>query len=673
MAGERQLVVQILGDASSAIKAFQGMQSSADSTASRMSQLGDRFTDVGKRATLFVTLPIVGALGAATKAAADEGKEMAVLANSLKNATGATADQVAATEKWITKTQNATGIADGELRPALGRLVMATKDTEKAQDLLGTAMDVSVARGISLETAATALSKAYLGNTAGLGRLGIATKDAEGNALTFEQVMANLNKTVGGAAAAAADTAAGRAAILRAKFSDLTEDIGTRLIPVMEKIAGVIGKVFDAFTSLPDGAQQFAVIAALAAAAVGPISSVIGMVLKLSAALKGISAAQAITGLGGFGAVSAGIAATAGAMLLAREAYDKYVVSARGAAKVADEDLANAFLKLSTRGVEAQEKYLKALGGERAERVIEILKATGHEAELVGIKASGAVAGTVDLADGIDDVGDSAEDGASAFDKVKEAVDAYTKALNESLGITLSANDAQRAHRENVDALAVAITENGTQVGFATEKQRALGAAVDAAVKSAQDEVAALTQDGKIAADNASQKASLILRLEELKGKYPQLAGAIQEHINKINSVPDEKGTTLNVDSSGARRELDSFMALLLRVSRAVTIAINPIAGLALPGRAHGGPVTAGHAYVVGETRPELFIPDSNGTVIPRVPSSTGSASSPTYVDNRSFTVNMPSYLGNLDDAVQSVKDRLLADERRNGPIFAGR
>ena len=36
--------------------------------------------------------------------------------------------------------------------------------------------------------------------------------------------------------------------------------------------------------------------------------------------------------------------------------------------------------------------------------------------------------------------------------------------------------------------------------------------------------------------------------------------------------------------------------------------------------RAMGGPVTAGRAYVVGEQRPELFVPRSSGTILPNVP-----------------------------------------------------
>ena len=36
--------------------------------------------------------------------------------------------------------------------------------------------------------------------------------------------------------------------------------------------------------------------------------------------------------------------------------------------------------------------------------------------------------------------------------------------------------------------------------------------------------------------------------------------------------------------------------------------------------RESGGPVKRGQPYIVGEKRPELFVPDQNGTIVPRVP-----------------------------------------------------
>jgi len=36
--------------------------------------------------------------------------------------------------------------------------------------------------------------------------------------------------------------------------------------------------------------------------------------------------------------------------------------------------------------------------------------------------------------------------------------------------------------------------------------------------------------------------------------------------------------------------------------------------------RATGGPVVKGQPYIVGENRPEMFVPDQNGKIVPRVP-----------------------------------------------------
>jgi len=55
--------------------------------------------------------------------------------------------------------------------------------------------------------------------------------------------------------------------------------------------------------------------------------------------------------------------------------------------------------------------------------------------------------------------------------------------------------------------------------------------------------------------------------------------------------------------------------------------------------RAEGGDVRKGQPVIVGEKRPELFIPDSNGRIIPSVPTGTNSGTplSPTITINASF------------------------------------
>lgn len=47
--------------------------------------------------------------------------------------------------------------------------------------------------------------------------------------------------------------------------------------------------------------------------------------------------------------------------------------------------------------------------------------------------------------------------------------------------------------------------------------------------------------------------------------------------------------------------------------------ATDPWSGLGIAGRAEGGPVEAGKPYIVGEKRPELFVPTRSGTIVPSI------------------------------------------------------
>jgi len=81
-----------------------------------------------------------------------------------------------------------------------------------------------------------ALAKAQNGNISGLGRLGIATKNAKGETLSLTEVTKQLSAHYGGAAAASAQTAAGKQRILKVEYQELQEQIGAGLLPVMSKL-----------------------------------------------------------------------------------------------------------------------------------------------------------------------------------------------------------------------------------------------------------------------------------------------------------------------------------------------------------------------------------------------------------------------------------------------------
>jgi len=172
----------------------------------------------------------------AVKAAAEDQKAQLKLAKTLQNVTGATDQAIAATEQFITAQQFATGVNDSELRPALENLVRATGDISAAQDLLKLSLDVSAGSGRELSTVSLGLTRALGGNFASLSKLGIVLPENIKKSKDFGQVQEYLNGLFGGQAAVAADTFAGKLAIMREKLTEAQETIGTTLIPILTKL-----------------------------------------------------------------------------------------------------------------------------------------------------------------------------------------------------------------------------------------------------------------------------------------------------------------------------------------------------------------------------------------------------------------------------------------------------
>ena len=136
---------------------------------------GQKIAEFGKKAAAAFAAAAAAAIGYASKLAVD-GVKAAIedeqaqlrLAAALRSATGATDAQIKATEDFILQTSLATGVADDQLRLAMQRLAVSTKDTQEAQRLLALALDISKGRGLDLETVANALGRAQDGNTAAL-------------------------------------------------------------------------------------------------------------------------------------------------------------------------------------------------------------------------------------------------------------------------------------------------------------------------------------------------------------------------------------------------------------------------------------------------------------------------------------------------------------------------
>lgn len=315
--------VYITGDARGFHVAMRKATWEAMTFQQKMMTISGQMKRIGRAMTYGVTMPIVAGLGLSVKAAIEENRQMAIMESIIRKNTGATHEQVGAIEKWIARQQSLTNFADGETRPALQALVVATKDIAEAQKLAALAMDISAATGKPLLTVSQALAKAHNGNIGALGRLGIATKDASGKTKSFAQIQSDAMAAYGGAARTAADPMVQ----LRNAIADLSEDIGRVLAPTVLSLAEKMRAWAERLSALSSGQKTMLVVVALIAAAIPPLvllfGSVVGIIGTLAATVTVAGVQMSLFGaimhvaLGPIGLVVLAIAAVVTILVIA--------------------------------------------------------------------------------------------------------------------------------------------------------------------------------------------------------------------------------------------------------------------------------------------------------------------------------------------------------------------
>jgi hypothetical protein len=186
---------------------------------------------------------VLGALAAATGAAAEHQVAVAKLATAYKDA-GVPADDMKDSLEEIDKSSRRTGQSTEDNIAAYSKLITVTKDTSKAHADLATAQDLAAYKGISVASAADAIAKASLGNTRALRDMGIATTDASGKQLTAQQAMAKLTAAVHGQADAFGDTATGEMARYHESLDQTKVAIGTALLPALQSVLQMLQPLF---------------------------------------------------------------------------------------------------------------------------------------------------------------------------------------------------------------------------------------------------------------------------------------------------------------------------------------------------------------------------------------------------------------------------------------------
>lgn len=303
----RPLTILLQADTTGLAKGLQDAQTGVQ----KMSKSINRAAQVASVALAGLTAVAVDF----AKAAAEDEQSARVLAQTLKNTTGATEAQTQAVEDYIAATSLALGIQDDKLRPSLGRLLRSTEDVAEAQKLLNLALDISAATGKDVDAVSNALGKAYDGNAVALGRLGLGVDSSILKSKDFGVVYDDLAKKFDGFAKTEAATTQGSFARLTVAVDEAKESIGygllpfvgpladslARLAPIVEENSGLIltiGAVVGALSVAIIG-LKFALIATNA---VMTITTIIGAALKigyltLAAATGSATAAQTLAEL----------------------------------------------------------------------------------------------------------------------------------------------------------------------------------------------------------------------------------------------------------------------------------------------------------------------------------------------------------------------------------------
>ena len=190
---------------------LDSLKKGVKSATTEVDSFSDRVSDFGKKAALAFAAAgaAIGAFAlASVKAAAEDEVGQKKLEETIRNTTSATADQIAGIDKYITAQSIATATTDDVIRPALSRLLRATGDLTKSQELLTLSQEIAAATGKPLEAVTNAVAKSFEGSNTSLTKLGVGIDAATLKTLTFDQTQQLLNKTFDGFIENQSDTAA---------------------------------------------------------------------------------------------------------------------------------------------------------------------------------------------------------------------------------------------------------------------------------------------------------------------------------------------------------------------------------------------------------------------------------------------------------------------------------
>lgn len=249
--------------------------------------------------------------------------------------------------------------------------------------------------------------------------------------------------------------------------------------------------------------------------------------------------------------------------------------------------------------------------------------------------------------------------GADKLNDLVDAVDALSSAQLQAKLADVQAQQGLESVAAAQAAYSAAVAQFGknssqahtAQLGLTSSTIQAEEAARSAAQQArayalANDHSGDATEHARVGA--VAYRAELTRLAGQLAPGSP-VRKFIEGLIHDLGAIPSSKRITIFYDTD--------------------TTAYHPPVGVAHAARATGGPVIKGLPYIVGERRPELFVPNESGRIIPRVPvaASTGRG----WSGGNTYNINLAVAPGvHPAETGEAVVKAIRAYEQRSGTAW---
>ena len=529
------------------------------------------------------------------------------------------------------------GVDDELATTQLGVFYARTKDVNAALDLHQLALNIAAQKNKTYEEASMAVTQALNGTSKALKIMGF---DIDENSSAV-QTLGKVSESTFGAAAAKMESAKVQAEKLTREWENMKESLGAALSQVLLPFVKILSAIFDWYTNLNPQIQKFiGIIVTTAIVTAGLATIIIGSMaawgaLTAAVAALGITLSIAfgwLTAIGLIvGTVVAGVAYFSGS-------------AAKANVETSELNRTTSDLVKSLTGVNdgslATSASMKQLANEskKATEDIKKLRDEMQKTAEEGAKKqselnTSAAQAIIDQEKKIKDLKQQLQD--SYTGDVQRAADEHVK-INELAKTKQQADledqiEVESAALNKFNFLKKDLDKEYTAAKLESQKtefEQRLNAINLQKIQAAQETENKLKEQQK-------QLLDLRKHLAEIKTEESKNTQFIAEEQNKQtqgwNAVGAARiralsGTYSNSTSATSGQSFSSIPSPFMTNA--------PLSFSAIPKLASGGSVNKGGAYIVGENGPELFSPNTNGSIIPNQGGVTVNIFNPALLDD---------------------------------------